>query len=116
MQFGRKLIRFVPVALVMLIVFLTTARAYGAAGAGEGAGHPPAAAQTAQPAPAASVDTGVLAGATWVLLLPLVLLAKLKISEARRIAWLESRPGLEIHQIADLLEDYRLDPDAPFPR
>lgn len=115
MQVGSKL-RFVPVALVLLIVFLTTARAYGAAGAGGGAGHPPAAAQTAQPEPAETVDTGLLAGATWVLLLPLVLVAKLKISEARRIAWWNSRPGLEVRQIADLLEDYRLDPDTPFPR
>lgn len=115
MQFGRTL-RFVPVALVLLIVFLTTARAYGAAGAGEGAGHRPGAVQTAQSEPTETVDTGLLAGATWVLLLPLVLLAKLRISEARRIAWWNSRPGLEARQIADYLEDYRIDPDAQFPR
>ncbi len=104
-------------ALSLLVVLSIVAPAYAAADAGSTeTGRAGPAAQSAQPAPAETVDTGLLAGATWVLLLPLVLLARLKISEARRIAWWNARPGLEARQIADYLEDYRLDPDAQFPR
>lgn len=57
MQLGRKL-RFVPVALVLLIVFLTSAQAFGASSGGQATdkGAPPA--QAAQSEPAVDVDTG----------------------------------------------------------
>ena len=115
MHFGRKL-RFVPVALALLIVFLTTARAFGASPGSESNAERAAVAQTAQPEPAGDVDAGLLAGATWILLLPLVLMARLKISESRRAAWFDSLPRLQSHEISDYLEDYRLDPDAQFRR
>ena len=105
-----------PAALVLLIVLLTTARAFAATAVGDATGERAGPAPTAQPEAAEGVDTGLVAGATWALLLPLVLMAKLKISEARRAAWLESLPRLEIDEIADYLEDYRLDPDAQFKR
>ncbi|HEU4867788.1 MAG TPA: hypothetical protein VFV09_08680 [Actinomycetota bacterium] len=109
----RKTIGLTALSLLFLLSIATPA--YAAAGAGSDGTEPPAA-PTAQSEPGDTVDTGLLAGATWVLLLPLVLLARLKISEARRIAWWNARPGLKAGQIADYLEDYRLDPDAPFPR
>jgi hypothetical protein len=103
------------IAIGLLFLLSIAAPAYASADGGSAETGPPAA-QTAQPEPSETVDTGLLAGATWVLLLPLVLLARLRISEARRIAWWNARPGLEARQIADYLEDYRLDPDAQFPR
>ena len=109
----RKTLGLGLTALSLLLLLSITSPAYAANGSAETG---PPAAQTARPEPAETVDTGLLAGATWVLLLPLVLLARLKIAEARRIAWWNARPGLEARQIAEYLEDYRLDPDAQFPR
>lgn len=108
---SRKALRLV--AAVSLTVLLSVAApAYAEDGDRGGTES----AQTAQAEPAESLDTGLLAGAIWVLLLPLVLLARLKVSAARRTTWWSSLPGLDISQISDFLEDYRLEPESQFRR
>lgn len=112
---SRTTLRLVLPALGLMFLVSITAPAYSSPANGGGA-ETGERAQSAQPEPSETVDTSLLAGATWVLLLPLVLLAKLKMSKDRRIAWLSSHPGLDAHQIAAYLEDYRLDPESQFPR
>jgi hypothetical protein len=112
----RKTLRLGLTALSLMVLLSIATPAYAAADAESSGKAGRRAEPTAQSEPAETVDTGLLAGATWALLLPLVLLSKLRISAARRTAWWNARPGLDIAQIADYLEDYRLDPDPQFRR